>query len=202
MFIVCFVNPKKTSLFFIITSLSFFVNTAAADNLPSCSVGAIENSAIIATTSHLTDNFDGTISDPKTGLIWKKCGEDQVWFSSFLAASNVCIDVDLSDPGTYNWSAALQRVQDVNTGTGQNFSQTDWRLPNIKELLSTVELRCADLTINNTVFPNVVTESFWSSSPSASSSFSAWGVNYFTGYGSTMNRGGGNVGVRLVRSGQ
>ena len=40
-----------------------------------------ENTAAPATTAHLVDNGDGTVSDPKTGLVWKKCPEGQTWNS-------------------------------------------------------------------------------------------------------------------------
>ena len=37
------------------------------------------NVSILATTSHLQDNNDGTISDSYSGLQWKKCSEGQKW---------------------------------------------------------------------------------------------------------------------------
>ena len=146
---VCFIYPKKI-LMCVLASIGFLssgfysINVQAA-NILSCDN---ENTSITATTTHLTDNTDGTITDPETGLIWKKCSEGQTWSS----AGNSCSGV--ADTGSYNWAQALIRAQEVNAGTeGQSFSQTDWRLPNIKELASIVELRCFSPAINNTVFP-------------------------------------------------
>jgi hypothetical protein len=194
---------NKKLLTGVLASMSLYAINVSAENLVSCNTinGAIENTAITASTAHLTDNIDGTISDPKTGLIWKKCSEGQVWFSRILAASNGCIDEDLTDPGTYTWQAALQRAQDVNTGSGQNFSQTDWRLPNIKELLSILELRCNNTAINNTVFPFTPAATYWSSSPVIYSPAQVWrvGFNDSTFFESVKSVAHN---VRLVRNGQ
>jgi len=170
--------------------ISFYTINIQAANVLTCTN---ENTAITATTTHLTDNTDGTISDPESGLIWKKCSEGQSWSS----AGNNCTGI----ADDYNWQAALQRAQAVNTGTGENFSQSDWRVPNIKELASIVELRCNNPAINNTVFPATLSSVFWSSSPYAPSSNSAWGVSFNIGIDDVNVKSNGNR-VRLVRSGQ
>ena len=153
-----------------------------------------ENAAILATTAHLQDNGDGTVSDAKTGLVWKKCSEGQSW----NAASNSCD----SSAVTYNWQGALQQAQDVNAGlAGENLGKTDWRVPNIKELASIVEQKCWSPAINVFVFPSTPSSSYWSSSPVAFGSNFAWYV-YF-GYGNdNASYKNDNGYVRLVRSGQ
>ncbi len=173
-------------------SCFFAMNVQAADGAVSCV--AIENTAIIATTEHLTDNTNGIIIDPETGLIWKKCSEGQIWSNN---ADNNCTGT----AATYTWQEALQRAQAVNTGSGENFSQTGWRLPNIKELAAIAELRCNNPIINETFFPQTPTNNFWSSSPSAAGSTSAWSVSFINGIDSISNKSDGNR-VRLVRSGQ
>jgi len=115
------------------------------------------NDAIIATTSHLQDNADGTVSDAKTGLIWKKCSEGQRW----NADMNAC-DGSVNH---YTWQAALQQSEQVNQGNaGENLAKVDWRLPNIKELASIVELKCWQPSINISVFPATRSAWVWSSS--------------------------------------
>ena len=139
--------------------------------------------------SQLQDNGDGTITDLKTGLIWKQCLEGQ---SGSDCASG-------SAEG-FTWQQALQRAQTLNS-SGGFAGASDWRVPNIKELHSLVEHQCFIPAINLTRFPNASNHWLWSSSAVAGSADNAWGV-YFNG-GSTdwYNEDDYNQ-VRLVRSGQ
>lgn len=69
-----------------------------------------------------TDNSDGTLADNATGLVWEKCTYGQ-------------IGVECSgDPSTTTWDEALLYCLSSETG-----GYTDWRLPNIKELLSLID---------------------------------------------------------------
>jgi len=192
MFTLNSINHKQL-LIAVFVSSSFYTISLQAANIVFCTN---TNFGITATTTHFTDNNDGTISDPETELIWKKCSEGQSWD----AAGNDCTGVIAS----YNWQAALQRVQVVNTGTGENFSQSDWRVPNIKELTSIVEFRCKDPAINKTIFPGtpgILTTFFWSSSPYATGSDDARGVFFNKGGYSRLPKDT-PAHVRLVRSGQ
>lgn len=131
---------------------------------------------------------NGIALDKKTGLIWKRCAEGQIW--------NVDSCTGLS--ARYTWSEALQRAENT-LFAGKN----DWRLPNQKELHSLVESRCVDPALNSTVFPNTPSEVFWSSSPVnyLDGGFTSWIVYFGSGYDSRVSRGASNA-VRLVRSGQ
>jgi len=120
-------------------------------------------------TSRFKDNNNGTVSDTKTGLMWKKCSEGQ--------SGSTCE----GSAATYNWQQALQQAQTVNNGGGFA-GHSDWRVPNVKELLSIVEEQCVDPAINLTVFPNTPNFVFWSSSPSAYGSDYAWYVAATDGY--------------------
>ena len=139
--------------------------------------------------SQLQDNGDGTITDTKTGLIWKRCLEGQ---SGSDCASG--------SAEAFTWQQALQRAQTVNSSGGfAGFS--DWRLPTIKELSSLVEHQCVDPAINLTRFPNASSDGLWSSSAVAGNTEYAWSVgfsdgNAFWDYEGNLNR------LRLVRSGQ
>jgi hypothetical protein len=137
-------------------------------------------------------NANATITDKQTGLIWKHCLEGQ---------SGADCETDSADKMT--WQDALAQA-DNSTFT----NATDWRLPNIKELISIVELRCIYPAINATIFPNQPNSNslVWSGSPHAAHSNGSWYVNFTDG-----NNGGGGYGgvsrsdsfyVRLVRSGQ
>lgn len=118
------------------------------------------NGSIPKTTSHLVDNGNGTIKDPKTDLIWKRCSEGQTWNGSACTGSLL----------GYNWKAALEQAGG------------DWRLPNVKELASIVEQQCLNPSINLALFPNTNGGSFWTSSIVASQKHTAWNLNFGAGY--------------------
>jgi len=65
------------------------------------------------------DNGDGTITDPKTGLMWTKN----------------------ADPygDTLLFHQALDYIEAMNEGHYANFSYTDWRLPDWRELRSLID---------------------------------------------------------------
>ena len=137
--------------------------------------------------SQLQDNGDGTVTDTKTGLIWKQCLEGQS--GSDCASGSV---------ETFSWQQALQRAQTVNSGGGfAGFS--DWRVPTIKELSSLVEYQCWEPAINLTRFPHASSDGVWSSSAVAGYTFNAWGVGFYYGYAGWNGKGDGNQ-LRLVRS--
>lgn len=131
--------------------------TAMAGN--GCTVGE----PVHPTSSYVLHD-DGTATDKQTGLMWKRCLEGQTWDGSI----NACIGTASNNA----WLAALA-LAEGSTYAGH----ADWRLPNIKELYSTVET-CRDRpTINLEVFPTTDgggTE-VWSSSPHIESN-SAWYV--------------------------
>ena len=174
-------NLLRTGLIFLLFSL--VAGTAQAQ--------VCKPESIPASTpdSQLQDNGDGTITDRKTGLIWKQCLEGQS--GSDCASGGV---------ETFTWQQALQRAQTVNSSGGfAGFS--DWRVPTIKELSSLVEHQCVGPAINLTRFPNASNHWLWSSSAVAGSAFHAWGVNF--GNGSTNGiLKSDSYQLRLVRSGQ
>ena len=149
--------------------------------LPNLAMAECDN-AITATTTHLIDNNDGTVSDSKTGLIWKKCSVGQ----SYNSGTNSCDGAATA----HTWQAALKQSDSV------------WRVPNIKELRSIVELSCYNPAINEAVFPETSSSYYWSSSPSANGSYYGWIVDFSNGSGSSNVFKDGNGYVRLVRSGQ
>ena len=88
-----------------------------------------------------TDNGDGTVVDNSTGLVWLK---------------------DANCPGTVrDWHAAMADVAEFNSlgtmaandcGDTSNggVHQTDWRLPNVKELQSLLDFAYAHPALSNT----------------------------------------------------
>ena len=124
-------------------------------------------------------NGGSEVKDNATGLIWQRCSIGQTWNINGCGA----------EAKKLTWHEALKEAHALGNG---------YRLPNIRELTSIVEVSCYP-TINTTIFPNTVSDFYWSSSPYANGSFYTWGVNFYGG------RTGGNYTVdgyyvRAVRS--
>ena len=189
-------NQTWTGLFFLLFSLvtgTVQAQTCHPESIPASTPD-----------SQLQDNGDGTVTDTKTGLIWKQCLEGQSGSDCASGSYEV-----------FSWQQALQRAQTVNSSGGfAGFS--DWRLPTIKELSSLVEHQCVGPAINLTRFPNAPNDWgywVWSSSAVAGDPYGAWVVNFYDGYTPWGDfdlddgytglgiKGDGNL-LRLVRSGQ
>jgi len=84
-----------------------------------------------------TDNLDGTVTDNVTGLVWQQEDDDQ----------------------TRNWEGALAYCEDLDLA-----GHSDWRLPDVKELLSIVDNTRYNPAIDTTVFPGTDSSHYWSSS--------------------------------------
>jgi hypothetical protein len=158
---------------------------AAAMSLPAaaqtCSVSISQSTP----TSAFMLNGDGTVVHLDTGLMWKRCPEGNTWDGSACAGT----------AGAFTWQAALQ------TAAASNFAgYSDWRLPNIKELKSIVEERCANPSINALVFPNTPAVYFWSSSPFPT--YPSFRIVSFTAGQDSQNLDFENYRVRLVRGGR
>lgn len=136
---------------------------------------------------YIVNTNKSIVLDKQTGLTWKRCVEGQS-------------GADCAEGNTlrFNWGAALSQA---STSTFAGYK--DWRLPNIKELQSLVEVACIYPAINSTVFPNAPSEGYfyWSSSPDAYGKGNVWYLSFDQG---TTNSTSYNVGstVRLVRGGQ
>jgi len=146
------------------------------------------NSAVIETAplAQFTDNMNGTVTDTKTGLTWMRCALGKGWDGSACTGSE----------GNYNWKAALDAAESTTFA-----SQSDWRLPNIKELESLNEYRCSGPALNITVFPDEISSRFWSSSTYEGEFHggAAWAME--TTSGSTSDDSKSNTAkVRLVRN--
>ncbi|OQX04353.1 MAG: hypothetical protein BWK73_36495 [Thiothrix lacustris] len=99
-------------------------------------------------TNQFTDRGD-TVSDNKTGLMWKKCTEGQTWGMLVTTNTYGCI----GDPAKYKWKSALELAQSTNS-SGGFAGYVDWRVPNMSELISIVEYQCVGPALNLAVFPN------------------------------------------------
>ncbi|MCI5114030.1 MAG: DUF1566 domain-containing protein [Candidatus Electrothrix sp. AW1] len=139
--------------------------------------------------NQLVDNGDGTVTDSKTGLMWKQCLEG-------LSGS----DCATGSAESFTWQEALQQPGVINHAGGFA-GYTDWRLPNFNELISIVEEQCNAPAINLNRFPNTPGFHVWSGSPYAPYSDYAWLVNFNDGFSDFDSRYNFYA-VRLVRGGQ
>jgi len=165
---------KRTLLF-----LLLFLFSPLAVSLQYCPDDASSTST---TPSFQFTTSENEVLDNSTGLTWKKCS---------LGLSGT--DCSEGVHSRYSWQEALQVAKDYRNETGLN-----WRLPNIKELLSIIELSCNNPTVNLSIFPN--TESgYWSSTNDSRSADSAWVANFTDGNTGTQLKQH-SIYVRLVRS--
>ena len=106
--------------------------------------------------THFVDNGDGTITDNVTNLIWQK-------------APNTT---------TYTWEQAISYAENLALA-----GSSDWRLPNIKELVSINDETTNAPSINTAYFPTIVSARYWSSTTQfAPGATSAW-FNDFQNFG-------------------
>ena len=109
---------------------------------------AVRDVATPVNVTNFTDIGDGTILDNVTGLMWQK--------------SPVTT--------TYTWEQALAYAESLSAST-----YSDWRLPNIKELISLNSETTNAPSINTTFFPTVASARYWSSTTLLSAAgTSAW----------------------------
>ncbi len=142
------------------------------------------------------DNFDGTVTDKETALTWAKCSVGQTWADN--TANDGSDDQCTGSASTHTWKTALEQAQSAN-GVSL-LGQTDWRLPNVRELKSLAETACYSPAINSSLFPSTVSNWYWTSSPYAADAYDAWFVHFEVGYESA-NVKNSNHYVRLVRGG-
>jgi hypothetical protein len=121
---------------------------------PAC--GKRENPEIFPSTAGAFEFLDeGLVRDHRTELVWDRCSVGQEVAGE---GEKIWCDGEGQEMG---WAEALQRVRELNKQN--NRGHDDWRLPNIKELQSIVERRCAMPVLDTRVFPNQNPEPLWSS---------------------------------------
>ncbi|HMZ59497.1 MAG TPA: DUF1566 domain-containing protein, partial [Leptospiraceae bacterium] len=118
-------------------------------------------------TSSYTDNGDGTVRDQATGLLWQKCSAGQSGSSCGTGTAS-----------TFTWAPALTYCNSLS------LASKTWRLPNINELRTIIDVSAAGLPyINGTAFPNTPTSvsQYWSSDSLVSPTTYAWYIYLLDG---------------------
>jgi hypothetical protein len=116
---------------------------------------------VASPTPRFTDNGNGTVTDKLTGLIWMQ---------------------DANAFGTQTWASALFDAYDLKSGTGgltDGSKQGDWRLPNIRELLSLIDFGSSTLLFPaGNPFKNNNRSPYWSSTTLAASTNYSYDVGF------------------------
>jgi len=136
-------------------------------------------------TADFTINGDGTVTHLTTGLMWMRCRLRTTWDGT--TCNGFAAD--------YLWEDLLPDIDSFEFA-----GHTDWRLPNIKELLTLVEESCYLPALNMTIFPTGANDqsngNFWSSTqnPAVTDSVSFLGTDFTNGHLTSQTEK-----VRLVR---
>ena len=130
---------------------------------------------------------NSTATDTATKLIWTKCSMKTVSETPEIDTTDGCTDT----PGRGTWKEALSACENLDFE-----GRTDWRLPNVTELHSLVDLTQTEgIRINPMDFPNVPLDLqnpsyYWTSTtynglphdPCSTNTECSWYVNFNDGY--------------------
>lgn len=122
------------------------------------------------------------VLDTKTKLVWARCSVGQTW------SGTTCT-------GTATGMTHEAALTHATTHTG-------WRLPNVKELASLADKGCRNPAIDVSVFPNTVSNPYWTLSPYVGLSNDAGFVNFNNGSVNYSSYRSNLYYVRLVRASQ
>ncbi len=150
----------------------------------------------LPTIGSYEDNQDGTVTDNGTGLIWM---QDTADINNDNTITNSVYPYGDLTP----WGDAMQWCEDSNFA-----GYSDWRLPNIKELASLIDMKRYNPAINSSFFQCQTDNGYVSSTTDTSrpisilyASSSTGGIwSYLRNNGCTVSEIGGYY-VRCVRGG-
>jgi len=135
-----------------------------------------------STVAYGSDGANNLVNDAWTGLQWRRCEQGRVW------SGNACT----GSATNFTHEQALAHAR----------AQSGWRMPNVKELNSLVDLSVnTGAKIHPKAFPDTGTAFFWTSSPYVRGSEFVWQVDFYNG---NVGYDGRYYGVmaRLVRASQ
>mgnify|MGYP003564403708 CR=1 FL=1 len=138
-------------------------------------------------TDRFTDNWDWTISDSRTWLMWQATSTGAVQteckaYDTDSFADNDCNDWTENDD--CNWCAAKEYCANLEL-----WPYTDWRLPNIRELESIVDYANTSSNYWYETYFTLVSGYYWSSTTNAGNTSTARNLylNYAYMYGNAKS---------------
>jgi Protein of unknown function (DUF1566) len=163
------------------------------------SICALQVQAACTFFNGFIDNKDGTVTDPRDGLVWKRCAEGAIWDGSSCSVTRDKMD----------WYSAMAIAK-----KSQFLGESNWRLPTIVEFQKIRGSGCYDNdskplpSVSPMLVHSVTPDSeaifgigYWSASSDANDSEAL--VSYFAGKGQSPVAKVRNLRhiVRLVRGG-
>lgn len=120
---------------------------------------------ILPASERFVDVMDGeAVLDKETGLVWAK-------------DANLALTSGFDENGRFDWLGAIHYCNDLEIA-----DRKGWRLPNIEELSSLVDMSQSESPkVPPGVFYNVQTFKYWSSVEYESDSSNAWTVSMTNG---------------------
>ena len=143
------------------------------------------------------DNKDGTVTDPRNGLVWKRCAEGFTWSGSICKGSEKKMD----------WFEAMQTAKQ-----SRFLGKADWRIPSRVEFASVVgdyddcknffDAKVGQFAASKSITHLLKSENyqFWSFSTHKDPAFthSAWVISFSKG-GDYVANSQRSLNVRFVR---
>ena len=133
---------------------------------------------VTAESGRFSRSDEGIVTDHKTGLQWQDDYNN-----------------NNEEIKTAKWIDAIDYCKNLMLG-----SSNDWRLPNIRELLSIVDHSRYDPAIDP-IFQYTVSDYYWSSTTYVGYTGAAWDVWFYYGYSNGWNKDDNHY-VRCVRGGE
>ncbi|KMT65755.1 DUF1566 domain-containing protein [Catenovulum maritimum] len=141
----------------------------------------------ITESNYILDDVNGVVTDGLTGLMWSRCNYGEVWSSNSMTCT-----------GTAKSAVWIDAVKFA--AESQYASHSDWRLPNVKELMGLIERQCAEPATNINLFASTKNQTYWTSTPvfNLEKVNMVWGVQFKEGTNSQRPKGTNTL-FRLVR---
>ena len=164
--------------------------------LPDSSTGTIKYSTATGDDS----NYNPAATHPSYTL-FSPVGSSSVTVDNITGLMWVTNPSDAGMGATYNWQNALAACETTIGGAGTYATYSDWRLPNVRELMSIVDYGvCSQPHINMTFFFGTSAAVYWTSTTYAAGSTGAWEVDFSDGSVNYYGKSTSQL-VRCVRGG-
>lgn len=132
--------------------------------------------------------------DSRTELTWDRCGIGQEFHGE--GDDGMCE----GEAFTMTWQEAMQYVQQLNDE--EYLGYNDWRMPDVKELITLLERQCAIPMLDVSVFPNTTLHyQYWSSTTYTMNPAAAWSVQFEFGHMLQTFKTDPHAFLRVVRGG-